>query len=336
MNENPYCKICNKQYASKSSLCNHNKKYHPNLHKNPQNLHKIPQNTTINDSNNPLVCKHCSKQLSRIDSKKRHENNCKEKEKQEKQKEQQEEKEKRQIEKEERQRELQERREKQQIEKEDLKIELLKKKLQISDKEDTVTLQKLNNILLKRHNRINNSTVNSHNNIQNNIQNNNIQNITNHYQIISLGNENIPSLLTNQEKQMILDSRHSSLKKLITIIHCGKYDQLKNVIITNIKETQMYKYDETKGIFISGEREEILKDLIDFRLEDLTIIYNELLSQNKVEEKTKKCIDDFMNYMNSNDENNENKKYQFNEIKMLLYNNKYKITNDIYLMLTVN
>ena len=59
----------------------------------------------------------------------------------------------------------------------------------------------INNILLKRHNRINNSTVNSHNNIQNNIQNNNIQNITNHYQIISLGNENIPSLLTNQEKQ---------------------------------------------------------------------------------------------------------------------------------------
>ena len=38
-----FCKICNKFYASASSLCHHNKKYHQN----------VSPNITIIDTNNP-------------------------------------------------------------------------------------------------------------------------------------------------------------------------------------------------------------------------------------------------------------------------------------------
>jgi KilA-N domain/C2H2-type zinc finger len=55
------CNICNKQYASYQSWWNHNKKFH----------NAPPQNPTC------LKCKYCSKELSRIDSKKRHEQKCK-------------------------------------------------------------------------------------------------------------------------------------------------------------------------------------------------------------------------------------------------------------------
>mgnify|MGYP003346727627 FL=1 len=45
-------------------------------------------------------------------------------------------------------------------------------------------------------------------------------------------------------------------------------------------------------------------------------------------------MEDFINTMSYGNEHD--KRYQINEIKLLLFNNKDKITNDISLMLTVN
>ena len=333
MSEKPYCKVCNKEFSSKSSLCNHNKRFHvPVIQKQSNsNLETIQQQSRNNpvtiqgqckntNSNmqqiyepiNYLKCLFCYKLFSHKNNRWKHEKICKAKEAKEKQ------------------RELVERKERIKLEKEELKIALLKKKLQTSDKVEPITLQKLNKMLLERQNRIKNSTVNSHNNIHNNIQN-----ITNNYQIIGFGREeNIPALLTNQEKHAILNSKYCSLQKLIDIIHCGKYDQFKNIIITNIKDNYMYKYDEGKGIFVLSEKSDILNSLINYRLDDLEIIYNEFVTQNKVDEKTKKCIEDFVNKMNYDE--NQQRQFQINEIKMLLFNNKDKITNDISLLLTVN
>jgi len=78
---------------------------------------------------------------------------------------------------------------------------------------------------------------------------------------------------------------------------------------------------------------------------DLEVIYNDILDKNKIDEKTKECIEKFINKINyENDkhvdydgkEHENYKEYKINEVKMLLYNNQDKITNDISLLLTTN
>jgi hypothetical protein len=140
-----------------------------------------------------------------------------------------------------------------------------------------------------------------------------------------------------------MNSKYGCLEKLIEIVHCGKYSQFKNVILTNMKDNYMYKYDDTKGCFILGTKSEIMNTLVDGKLFDLDIIYNDLLEKNKIDDRTKNCIEDFVNRIHNNDEKftdidgkeHENyKHYKINEIKLLLFNNQDKITGDISLLLS--
>ena len=95
--------------------------------------------------------------------------------------------------------------------KEESRILKLKSKLEKSNKIDNITLKKLNRILQERNNRIKNSTINSHN------TNTNIQNyITNNFQIIQLGKENIIDKLSSNEKKLIMNARFCSFNKLKT------------------------------------------------------------------------------------------------------------------------
>jgi hypothetical protein len=128
------------------------------------------------------------------------------------------------------------------IKKEEAKILKLKIKLQNSTKVDNVTLKKLNKKLMERNNLIKNSTINSNNtNIQNNTQ------VINNYNLIGFGKENINETLTLKDKKQIINAKYQCLEKLIEIVHCGNYDQFKNIIITNMKDNYMYKYEENKG-----------------------------------------------------------------------------------------
>lgn len=334
MNELPHCKLCNINFSSKSSFCNHNKKFHNMMgEKSTKNQLKstyINQKSTFSQLDSSLVittgykCRFCNKLYNIVQSRWKHEKACKERA------------EKAQGAKE-KEIELQLKKEEARIKRQEATILKLKLKLQNSNKVETVTLNKLNRLLSERH-RTNNSMIqtNSNNNINNNTIHNNIQNnITNNIQIVGFGKEEgIPTLLTDREKHMILGFRLLSLQKLIEIVHCGKYNQFKNIIITNMKDNFMYKYDDTKGIFVLAPKDEMIDILINCRLDDLEIIYNEFVEQNKVDEKTKMRIEEFINRMNDGDD--DYKKYQINEIKMLLFNNKDKIANDISLMLTVN
>ena len=77
------CNCCNKYYSSKSSLCNHNKKFHNNslTHKSTiiaQNSTIIAQNSTLIAPNN-YNCKYCNKNFSRNYCVIRHEKICKNK-----------------------------------------------------------------------------------------------------------------------------------------------------------------------------------------------------------------------------------------------------------------
>ncbi len=221
------------------------------------------------------------------------------------------------------------------LKKEEAKILQLKLKLQQADKVDNITLNKLNKMLLKHNNRIKNSF--------NNNTINNIQNVQNNFQLVGFGKEEITEVLTNNEKKLIMNSKYGCLEKLIEIVHCGKYNQFKNVILTNMKDNYMYKYDDTKGCFVLGTKSEIMNSLVDGKLFDLDVIYNDLLEKNKIDEKTKNCIEDFVNRIQYNDdkftdiegkEHPNYKHYKISEIKLLLFNNQDKITNDISLLLS--
>jgi uncharacterized C2H2 Zn-finger protein len=336
------CNNCGKTYSSKSSLCNHVKKFHNTvvtesngLNINNQNLgteNTIVNNTKIIESNNnnKLKCKYCNKLFKHKQNKYEHQKNvCEPKDIKNK--------------------ELLKLKDEANQKKEELELQLklkekeesilkLKLKLEKSNKIDNVTLNQLNKKLRERNNLIKNSTVNSHNtNIQNNIVNN--------FQLVGFGKEEVFETLTNREKKMIMNANYGSLEKLIEIVHCGRYNQFKNIILTNLKDNYIYKYDANKGVFVLSTKVEVLNALIDFRICDLEIIYTDLLERNKLDEKTKTIIEKFINKVNESDDryidymgtpHQNYKEYKISEIKILLFNNKDKISNDISLLLSTD
>jgi hypothetical protein len=301
-----YCNYCNKKYKTYKTLWEHNKKFHIIDNNNSSTI--INQNqpiinqlsTNINQSTNEInsniqhkyECKYCSKIYNILQSKWKHEQKCKEeKEKNDK------------VIDDNKQKELEIILKKEQnlILKKEENILKLKLKLQNSTKIDNMTLNQLNKKLMERNKLI----KNSHNKIQNNNNNNNnnkIQNnnnsVVNNINLVGFGKEEIVELLTNNEKRLIVNAKFNCLEKIVEIVHCGDYGQFKNIIITNMKDNYLYTYDEKKGHFILSSKSEALNTLIDNRVSDLDIIYNELLKKNKLDDKTKTIIEKFINKMN--------------------------------------
>ena len=61
---------------------------------------------------------------------------------------------------------------------------------------------------------------------------------------MQLGNENLEDVLSKKDKIHILNNRGNSLKELVELVHISdKYNQFKNVYITNIQNTIGYKID---------------------------------------------------------------------------------------------
>jgi hypothetical protein len=318
------CKICNKKYKSYQSLWNHNNKFH-NVNNNKLQSN-ISLNAAIDKSSDQSIkqheykCQYCNKNYKHFQSRWKHEQKCKLIDN------------KNMIDK-----DIELEKIKLQLAKEEKAILQLKLKLEKSNKIDNITLKKLNKMLMERNNKI--KHINSHNTINNN------QQIINNFQLVGFGKEEVIETLTNRDKKLIMNARYNSLDKLIEIIHCGKYNQFKNIIITNMKDNYMYKYDDKLGHFILSTKSDVLNSLIDYRIDDLETIYHELIDKNKLDNNTKDIIEKFINKINYVDtkytdyegkEHENYKQYKINEIKVLLFNNQDKITSDISLLLTTN
>lgn len=327
LNNKLCCKICNKIYKSKSSLCNHNKKFHNNLNLKKSEIEYTETESSPKKCNLSTVidysCRYCKKMYYNKNSRWSHEQKCKNiiKETNELDK----------LKEDTKQKELL-----LQIKKEETKILELKLKLERSTKIDNITLKKLNKMLMERNNKIKN--INTINN------NNSTTQIINNFNLVGFGKEEVFDALTYNDKRVIMNAKYNSLDKLIEIVHCGKYNQFKNIIITNMKDNYIYKFDDKVGHFILSTKIEILNSLIDCRMYDLEVIYNDLLEKNKLDDKTKDIIEKFINKINIDSkyidydgkEHPNFKEYKINEVKVLLYNNQDKITNDISLLLTTN
>jgi len=205
-----------------------------------------------------------------------------------------------------------------------LKLKLQLEKLLITKcKMHHNTFKSLNNKLI--YNSMNNS-------------NNTINNITNNFKIYAIGKENLVDILTLSEKSDILRSKYNCLERIVEIAHCSKYDQFKNIIITNLKDNHAFKYDDTKGYFICINKNEIISDLVCERLGDIKEIYEELSTTNKLDINTKRLIKEFLEKINIEDKYIDNtnditysnfKSYNEQKVKILIYNNSDKINRDL-------
>ncbi len=199
----------------------------------------------------------------------------------------------------------------------------------------TTTIKKINKLLRQK---ISMKNSNNNNTTTNNIQNNNI--VHNHFKIEPFGKENILNIITEKEKKLIINNGHKSIEKLIEITNAGKYDQFKNIVITNKRDNNAYIYDDKSGVFINCDKNWALSKLVSNRLEDVEEIYNELDENNKLNDSTKKILSGFFikftdedkMYIDENANNKEYKNYldfKVDKVNNLLFNNQDKIINDV-------
>jgi hypothetical protein len=129
---------------------------------------------------------------------------------------------------------------------------------------------------------------------------------------------------------------------MVEIVHCGEMDQFKNVAITNLKDNYAYRYDETKGFFITVPKNNLFDEIVSMRVTNIEEIYDEMKDTNRINERTKNVIKGFLEKMEDEHTpfyDNETKYENFkackkDKIKIILYNNQEKITQDIATMIT--
>jgi hypothetical protein len=285
------CNLCNKDYKTSQSLCNHKRIYHKNTlfipqknDINPLNYSNNPQNYSNNPQNNTeyinskeitnTLCEYCKKEYSRLDNLKRHLKICKKKEYIIK-------------ENEELKKEIEE------IEKKLLDVMNYKYKMHPK------TLQKM----------INNNTnthTNSHNNIT--INNNNIK-------YIELGNEELHNVFSVEEVMNILQKGGGALDEIIVYTHLNdKYPQFQNIIIPNIRSKHAYMYCDQLDKYILCNKTELLENMIDYRFDDLKGFYEQY--GHKLKPEFRKNIERILPYQ-SNDKYCKNKS---NEMNIVFYN----------------
>jgi hypothetical protein len=321
------CKICDKKYKSKQSLWNHNNKYHKLICKPQVSLNKTTseKNETfvnhssakvslnsepINDEKiNGYSCEYCGISYLHRQSKYRHQIKCKNKTVNEERKLEQKEIINllmEQIKTQKEQLELFKEKEKENQEIKKTLLELINKNCKVHPK----TLQKINKQL----------NLNGDHNVIN--ENNTINNT---YNIIALGHENLTNVFSRKEKMAILKYRYCSLPHMVEYTHFNdKYPQFKNILITNTQNTLAYKFDNKKKQFITVDKNDLLEDIIDERMCDLSSFYDEL--ENDLDEKTKEIIEIVKEKIDSDPAYKELKK---KDIKLIIYNNRKKVNKDL-------
>lgn len=293
------CGICVKTYSSYKTLWTHNKKFH-NSTKNEIIIEKTP---AITPPIIRFVCKNCKKEYKHVQSKNKHEKSC-----------------------------LYVPQISAELELEKARQETIKLKIELQKMKnlDEKTIKSINKIIKDR-------DKTNITNITNN--NNNTQNINiNFPNILGFGSEDALNILSQQDKIIIIESFYNSLDKIVEMVHCGKYDACKNIIITNLNTGYGYKYDDSEKCFVSADKSKILNDLYDNRMKDLKNIYETFSKEKMINEHSKYKFKKFLNELTNSGNpytDKSGKKYdnfkssKINDIKLLLYNNRDKLIEDI-------
>ena len=290
-----YCKLHDKKYKSYKSLWKHNYVYHKNI--------VVPENTTQSTTvvqnvvenvvleneetkDNTKMCKKCNKVFCDRVYRWRHEKKC----------------------------------DKVIVETENKLEKLENKNIQMEKEmaEYKAEMEKLKEIIQKSL-KIHPKTLNK---INNQLNNNNTNNgVINNINIVQLGNEDLINVLSKAEKRGILNRKAMGINDLVELVHCsGRYKEFMNVYITNLQNTVAYRYDKKINNFIVVNKNELLDEIIDSRIYDITKFLEE--AEKVLEPKTAADIKRIITKMEKDDSFKGLKK---EEIKFILYNNKDKI-----------
>lgn len=245
---------------------------------------------------NSFSCIYCKIKINRIDNLKRHEKNCKNNTKIEELK----------------------------LEEKILKLKIDLQNQKNNDLKKLKSFHELNQELKNRSYLINqqNSTNQIHSNNQIN-SNNTQQYITNF--IIKFGDEEISSKLSIKEKEYLINSGFFSIQKMVELTNCGKYNEFKNIIITNMNNNIAYIYNDEKGFFEAENCNECLMKLLNNRIMTLEQTLEDVINSKNVSAKMKNSVTKFIDEL----QQDEDKESQKNKIKFILHNNTHKITNDL-------
>lgn len=289
------CEICNKDYSSRQSLCNHNTKFHRCTSStcNPPNSTNNSITAILNEEEKEQIkynCEYCNKEFSRSDSLKRHYNRC----------------------------------EKYSIKKENTELkkqldEIKKHLLDLLNKNAKVhpkTIEKINKKL----------AINGNNNNVNNSKN------TINFNIIKFGSENISQLLNQKEKIEILENKFKSLEASIKSIHFNdKRPEYNNILITNLRDNIAYIFDGEK--FKTTKKSVAINELVNNHMENIEISFEEY--KKKLSPFTIKKLEEFIERMNNENAEviagDDNKKYdnfklyKMDEIKEFIYDESRNI-----------
>ena len=187
------------------------------------------------------------------------------------------------------------------------------------------SLEKINNLLITKHNKLVtlDGTLKKLNSFNLAEEQSSSDTINNTYNIIALGHENLIDVFSKKEKMAILKYRYCSLPHLVEYTHFNdKYPQFKNILITNTQNTLAYKFDNKKKKFITVNKNDLLDDIIDERMCDLSSFYDEL--ENDLDEKTKEILEIVKEKIESDSAYKELKK---KDIKLIIYNNRLRLVD---------
>jgi hypothetical protein len=346
------CSFCDKDYKNYNSLGNHNRKFHPKKEKVSECIQlcskTVPKCTKMypTTSNENIIitikefkCESCGTIYKYSQGLSKHKKICNTK-KMDNEIVKLQEEQKAHIE------EQKKIIEQQKLVKEEQKLVKLKLRLEKMERLDSPTFNKVNKLLKERSYK-NNMMMNSMNTINTN-SNNSYMNVVNYNNpIFQLGTENISSILSLDEKKLILQQKDFSLDKMVEIVHCGaNYHQFKNVVITNVKDEFAYTYNADAGFFIKSKMDDTINDLIKHRMKDIEEIYKELKDMDKILEKRfhhviqslidqiriENPIDKYEN-PDTNETYKNMKTYKIESLKIFIYNNQDKITKDILMLI---
>jgi len=320
------CIICNKTYANKSGIWKHNNKYHKDICKSEVSIHNLQtnkletfvsqesvsvslNNIQKNDDNHKYYsCDYCGTSYLHRQSKYKHQLKCKNKSVEDKK-----------IENENKIINLLVEQIKEQKELINEQKKMFEKQISEMKKQLIETMNKKCKVHPKTLQKINKQLINDNKNISINKGT-----INNTYNIIGLGHENLTEVFTRKEKMAILKNRFYCLPDLVEYTHFNdKYPQFKNILITNTQNTLAYKYDSKKQQFVAVNKDELLDDIVDERMCDISSFYDEL--ENDLDEKTKEIIEKVKEKIENDPAYRELKK---KDIKLIIYNNRKKVVKD--------
>jgi hypothetical protein len=280
------CDYCKKYYKTPRTLNNHIKIKH---------IADV-NNDTHDIIANDIICEYCNNKYASSRNLKRHYNTCKEK---------------------------QIKITKLAEENEKLKTELLHKEEQLKNelsqkeeefKKEMSELKKMMNELLNKNCKMHYKTLQKINNsgtMNNGIINNNTINI------VALGKENIDDVLTKTDKIAILNKKENALPYMIELVHFNdKFPQFKNIAITNNRTKQAYLYDTINKVFKMVDKEELIEELIDYRVCDIEDYYMQY--KDELELPVKYKIEELIERRGEDDITKD-------KIKLLLFNNRHKV-----------